>query len=307
MVFSGCGRSSRQSTSTSLLVLHAGSLSVPFRDMADAFKEVYPEIDIRLESHGSRTCARHITELGREVDVFVSADSEVITSLLMPEHTGFVIEFATNEMVIAYTPRSIGGQDIHQGNWFHILLRKGVEYGHSDPDSDPCGYRALLTWKLSEKYYQEEGLYDRLNAGMPRRNIRPKEVDLLALLESGELDYIFIYRSVARQHGLRILPLPPEVNLSTPDHALFYQSVSISLSGRNPGEKIERTGAAMVYGLTIPYRSPNRERAIAFVKFILSSRGRKIMETMGQPFLDPVRITGGENLPAGIKGIDQDG
>jgi len=301
IAMAGCGSAGSSSRrSPSLTVLHAGSLSLPFKQMAAAFREENPRVEVRLEAHGSRTCARHISELGREVDVFGSADSEVIQNLLFPQHASFVIEFATNEMVIAYTDRSRRHQDIFQDNWYRTLLEEGVEFGHSDPHADPCGYRAVLTMKLSEKHYGEEGLYQRLADKMPRRNIRPKEVDLLALLETGELDYIFIYRSVARQHGLKILSLPPQINLSSPEYALFYQSVSIRITGKTPREEIVRVGAPMVYGLTIPHNSPNRELAVAFVNFVLSPRGREIMEAGGQPVLDPPRVVNPGRLPPGI-------
>jgi molybdate/tungstate transport system substrate-binding protein len=38
--------------------------------------------------------------------------------------------------------------------------------------------------------------------------IRPKEVDLVALIESNAIDYMFQYKSVAIQHGLKYIELP---------------------------------------------------------------------------------------------------
>ena len=46
--------------------------------------------------------------------------------------------------------------------------------------------------------------------------IRPKEVDLVALIESNAIDYMFQYKSVAIQHGLKYIELPREINLSDP-------------------------------------------------------------------------------------------
>ena len=137
-----------------------------------------------------------------------SADSEVIRTLLMPVYADFCIDFSTNEMVIMYTGKSRYAEMINIQNWMKVLLRPEVEYGHSDPNSDPCGYRALLTWQLAEKHYRMPGLYQRLKDKMPDKNIRPKETDLIALLETRELDYIFIYRSVAIQHQAKYLLLP---------------------------------------------------------------------------------------------------
>jgi len=86
------------SASSRLVVFHAGSLSVPFRDLSREFRKQYPDTAILAEAAGSRNCARKIVELGRSCDVFGSADHGVIQNLLVPEHADFEIRFATNEM-----------------------------------------------------------------------------------------------------------------------------------------------------------------------------------------------------------------
>ncbi|MCK4889222.1 MAG: substrate-binding domain-containing protein, partial [Candidatus Aminicenantes bacterium] len=159
------------------------------------------------------------------------------------------------------------------------------EFGHSDPDSDPCGYRSVLTMKLAEKHYGKKGLYELFRANTKKKNIRPKEVDLLAMIETGELDYLFIYRSVAEQHRLNYVVLPPEVNLVSNDLAGFYSEVSIDITGKRPGELIRKRGSPMVYGLTIPNSVKNRKWAIKFIDFIFGVKGRKIMKESGQPVL----------------------
>ena len=187
VLFSFCGSSQKETAGTPVVirVLHAGSLSIPFKEMAQAFMEKYPQYNVLLEAHGSRTCARQIIDLKRQVDVMASSDSEVIRNLLMPQYADFCIDFTTNEMVIMYTPKSRYADTIDADNWFDILLKPEVQYGHSDPNSDPCGYRALLAWQLAEKHYKIEGLYNRLNGKMPEKNIRPKEVDLIAFFKRG--------------------------------------------------------------------------------------------------------------------------
>src|SRR5262245_38948276 len=44
--------------------------------------------------------------------------------------------------------------------------------------------------------------------------MRPKSAELLPLLEIGQIDYLFSYRSVAQQHQLKYVALPDEINLS---------------------------------------------------------------------------------------------
>jgi molybdate/tungstate transport system substrate-binding protein len=285
-----------------LIIFHAGSLAIPFKEISDAFTAKYPGVRIYREAAGSRTCARKITDLDKPCDVMASADYTVIDKLLIPEFADWNIAFATNEMAIMYRPDSAAADKINSRNWPEILLEKGVEYGHSDPNADPCGYRSQLTWQLSEKYYQSPGLYEKLKKGCPARNIRPKETDLMALLESGELDYLFIYRSICEQHKMPFVTLPDEINLKSAALADYYGQASVEISGRKPGEKITKRGKPMVYGITICKNAPNREAAEAFTAFVIGPQGREIMQRNGQPPIAPARATGNlEVLPEAVK------
>ncbi len=284
-----------------IVVLHAGSLSIPFSEMEEAFEKKYPETDIIREAAGSRTTARKVTDLGRPADIVASADYSVIETLMMPEHADWYLNFATNEMAIMFTEHSRYGDKINSENWYKILLREDVEYGHSDPDADPCGYRSQLTWQLAENYYKEDNLYQKLRNNCPQKNIRPKETDLIALLETGELDYIFIYRSVAQQHGMPFVTLPDKINLKTNVYADYYNQAEFDISGSKPGETVTKIGKPMVYGVTIPHNPPNPEGAKAFMKFLVSEEGQKIMEENGQPAIKPPVVSDINKVPEKIK------
>lgn len=269
-----------------LTVFHAGSLSVPFAQMVVAFNKNHPDVVILLEADGSRTCARKISELSRPCDVMASADYTVIDQLLIPEHADWNIKFAANEMTIVYHKDSRRSKEINKDNWHEILMDKNVIFGRSDPNVDPCGYRAVLTMKLAGEYCNDPSIPEAL-LKKDRNYIRPKETDLLALLESNSIDYIFLYRSVAQQHGLDFLLLPDEINLKKTELANTYAKVTVNISGKKPGEFVTKTGAPMVYGITIPGNAPNPEVAMAFVDFILGKQGAAIMEKSGQPTVVP--------------------
>ena len=284
-----------------LVIFHAGSLTVPVDELTKAFQAKHPGITFETEAGGSNATARKISELGREADLTMSADYTVIDKLLIPDFADWNVQFARNTMVIAYTAQSQYADEINADNWYEILTREGVIYGHSDPDADPCGYRTLLVFQLAEKHYGVEGLAEKLDAACPPENVRPKSVELIALLESGDMDYAFEYRSVAVQHGLNFVELPDEINLSMVEHADFYSQASVEIAGSEPGTTMTMTGAPIVYGVTIPKNAPNPELALEFVKFLLGPDGQAIMEAQGQPPIVPATTSDIGAVPAELK------
>ena len=292
---------SKGEISGDLIIFHAGSLSVPFKQVIDSFKVQFPAINVLAESAGSRTCARKITDLHRPCDIMASADYSVIDNLLIPDFASWNIHFATNEMALAFTPESRYADQITNGNWFDIFLKDDVIYGRSDPNSDPCGYRSVLTCELAEKFYGIDGLSKKL-IEKDKNFIRPKEVDLLALLESHAIDYIFIYRSIAQQHHLKYVILPDSINLKSPELSNYYSRATVSISGKTPGETSLKKGETMVYGITIPKQAPNKEAAEKFIEFLLSkNKGMKIVEKNGQPSIVPAYSDSYDSIPERLK------
>jgi molybdate/tungstate transport system substrate-binding protein len=287
--------------SEQLIIFHAGSLAVPFKQICEEFNKQHPDLQIVSEAAGSRMCARKITDLHRPCDIMASADYTVIDTLLIPEHADWNIKFASNEMVIACLADSANTKHITQNNWPDILLQKDVVFGRSDPDADPCGYRTVLVMSLAEIFYNRIGLAEQVLA-KDKIYIRPKEVELLALLETGQLDYIFIYRSVAEQHHLKYLILPDEINLKSHVFADFYKTASVQLSGKEPGTFVTRTGAPIIYGVTIPSNAPNRDEALAFMAYLLDTeKGGAILETNGQTSVIPSTTDTFDKIPEKLK------
>jgi len=291
----------RKAADRELIVFHAGSLSVPFAELSALFERRNPNVKVRAEAAGSRDCARKISELQRACDVFGSADYKVVENLLMPEFADFNIRFATNEMAIAYADASHGAEEIGPRNWHEVLLRPEVTFGRADPESDPCGYRTVMLFQLAERHYGEPGLAARLAERHGRRFIRPKETDLLALLEAGEIDYLPIYRSVARQHGLRAVRLPPEVNLGSAELGHLYEAARVQVTGREPGQFVTRVGAPIVYSVTIPKDAPSRDLAEAYLALLLSPDGQRIMRENGQTPIVPPLTSERERVPESLR------
>jgi len=286
-----------------LIIYHAGSLTVPVANLVKEFNILFPDLDIKTTAGGSRKISRLIAEIGQKADILMSADYAVIDNLLIPDYADWNILFAENSMVIMYTDKSRYANIINTDNWYNILLKDGVEYGHSEPNADPCGYRSVLLFQLAENFYQEKGLNQELLNHCPKKNIRPKSVELIYLLETGVLDYAFEYESVALQHQLmdnkfKYIKLPRAIDLSSLKYLNEYAKATVELSGAEPGTTIITEGKPIVYGITMPFNGENRENALAFLAFLFDkNQGLKIIQDSGQPTHDLEVVTGTDKLP----------
>ena len=294
-------QSKSEKPSGELIIFHAGSLSLPMKEVAAEFNKLYPEVKILMESAGSVASARKITDLNRPCDIMASADYAVIDNMLIPKFADWNIKFVSNEMSIVYHEKSRYADKINAKNWYDILMKQDVAFGRADPNSDPCGYRAVLTLKLAEKYYKKPGLA-KMIMDKDQNYMRPKEVDLLALLESNSIDYIFLYKSVAIQHQLKYVLLPDDINLKNPALAESYGKVSTEINGKEPGKKDVIRGEPMIYGVTMLRNAPNKTAAFAFLQFLLTNdKGMKIMEKNGQPSVIPQKNDNYVQLPKELK------
>ncbi len=309
-----------------LKVFHAGSLSVPFKEMEGLFEERNPGVDVQRESYGSAAAIRQVTELGRPADVIGSADYHLIDQLMIepePPWADWNVLFARNSVIIASTDAD---DEMTADNWPEVLARTDARVGMSNPNHDPCGYRSLYCVYLADAALGKEGLFRELilansNVALEegddgaairvpeaaeyrgRLTMRPKETDLLALLEAGAIDYLFIYRSVAKQHGLHYVELPDEVNLSSPDLAKQYGRVAVCQYADLPDRSAIVRASPIVYGLTVPREAPNRELAERFAELVVSEAGREILERSGQAPLVPTVLSAAssrEAVPAGV-------
>ncbi len=290
-----------------LVMFHAGSLSIPFEAMEKAFEAKYPKVDLLREPSGSQQAARKVTDLKKPCDIVASADYKVIDKLLVPAFGEWNVRFASNQLVLCYTSKSKFADQVGAQNWYEILQKKEVVWGHSDPNLDPCGYRALMVIQLAEKFYRKSGLYDAVLANRPIQNVRPKSVELVSLLQTGNMDYAWEYLSVAVQHGLKYVVLPDDINLGNYQKDPIYAQAVVKVTGKDPGTFMELKGDSCTYGVTLVKTAPNREAAIAFLRYMLDpAGGLKVLKDMGQPPFIPCRVPTAnmkEKLPAELKAL----
>lgn len=295
----GCSRQSASPASDAKVVIYAaGSLARPLHVAMDSLS-ASTGMKFELEASGSLEAARKLTELGKIPDVVALADEEVFPQLLMPKHVTWFARFARNRMVLAKSARARFGAEINSDNWWRVLQRPGIEVGRADPDLDPAGYRTLLVFQLAERSHNSPGLAQALERSAPRRNMRSKSAELVALLQTGEIDYAWEYESVARSAGLTFVALGGSIDLGSDADSAAYAAVSVRVKGRRPGDTLVVRGRPINYALSIPPNAPNTPAAVQFVKFLLGEQGRRLMRSEYLDVLDvPTFI--GRGIPTAL-------
>lgn len=309
---SGCGiktnTSSSQNSDSSkasgekvnLTVYGAGTLSVPFKEIDEAFQKKYPNVTIQPQFGGSVGMVKKVTDLSQQADVVAVADYSVIPKYMFGQnskqkYTNWYIGFANNAITFVYTDKSKGQDKINENNWYQILAEPGVQIGRSNPDTDPSGYITLQMLNLAGKYYNDPNLAQKILNNAPQKNMRDTETNLLSALQSGQIDYLATYRSDAIQHHLKYLELPNQINLSDPNYSNDYSQIKVNTkNGSIPGKPI-------VYALTIPDNAPNAEWAEKYVAFLLGSDGQAIMKKNGFGVLSKPYANDVEKVPSDLR------
>ena len=315
-VFAGC--STKKATSEKLIVFHAGSLTKPMQKFAKMFEHKYG-VKVYCEAAGSAATIRKVVDLHRKADVVASADYSLIPKMMYPKYANWTILFARNEIVIVYTNKSRYSNEINSSNWYKILEKPDVRIGFSNPNDDPCGYRAQMVMELASLYYgkpiyhrlveensnmrfvDENGTYvlkmpptTELKINTSKIKMRSMEMSLIGLLQSGDVDYVFLYKSVAKQFGLKYVELPPQINLGSKKYEKFYSKVEVVLAN---GKAIR--GKPIIYGLTIPKNAPHKKLAIDFVEMVL--KNPDVFKELGQSPIVPALVDNYNNLPPQLK------
>jgi molybdate/tungstate transport system substrate-binding protein len=135
-----------------------------------------------------------------------------------------------------------------------------------------------MVFQLAERFYGQPGLAAALERAADPRNMRPKEIELVALLESGDLDYAWFYESMARAAGVRHLRLPALIDLGSADMRETYRLASVRVLGASAGDTVTMLGAPIRYAFSIPLQAKNPVLAERFAAFLLSADGRRVLQ-----------------------------
>jgi molybdate/tungstate transport system substrate-binding protein len=283
-----------------LNVLGAGTLAVPFRQLAAAFERQHPTITVHAQFGGSVMMARRVTDLHQPADVLAVADYSVIPKYLFKvKAADWYVGFARNAITFVYTAKSKFADQINASDWPEYLAKPGVEIGRSSPDTDPSGYQTLQMLDLAARYYKTPSLAANILKNASLANMRDTETSLIAALQTGQIDYLAIYRSDALQHHLHYLKLPPQIDLSDPAYSKEYATaVAHTKNGDLHGKPI-------VYAVTIPRGAEHAAAAAQFIAFLLGPEGQKIMANCGFGTVKRAYAAGEGNLPAELRRLVQ--
>ena len=187
----------------------------------------------------------------------------------MPAHLDWYVRFGTNRIVVAYTDASAHADSVAEENWYRILTRDDVTVGRADATLAPAGRHALALLQRAEGIYGLPHLSERILERSSLRYVRPNAAELALLLETGEVDYILEYESVARQYGFKFLALPTELSLP------------------------------ILYGVSVPRQATQAAAAVRFVASMLSDEGKEILRAAHVNVLR-VPVALGTNIPTEI-------
>jgi molybdate/tungstate transport system substrate-binding protein len=336
------GACSSSSSGSSVSLVDADSLIIPFGQLAQAYQAAHPGVRVTTESHGSIQVIRQVTDLGRSFDVLTSADAALVALMMEKEGDAGVAAgttgvptadwyavFATNRMVLAYSPHSRYASLLRSGDWIRALTTPGLQFGLADPRFDATGYRALMVLQLAQAAYHDDHLFADLTVGrfsppitVARSGgrdvidvpellapvsgtglvVRDASIELVALLEAGDLDCAFEYESVARQHHLPFVTLPAQIDLGSQRYAADYAKVAVAIAfQRFATVKPLFVGAPIAYAVTIPLTAHDPAGAARFVAFLLGPRGRAILAANDQPAVTPALVDHYGKLPAALR------
>jgi molybdate/tungstate transport system substrate-binding protein len=263
-----------------LTVFYAPCYSPVIDAMRDECEET---LDVKLlsEISGSQVCCRKVTELGKDCDLLMVADSGLLKKIAS-SHVTWRIDFAHDSVVLGVGIRA-KRTDEAEKDWVPVLLDENIRLGRVDENLGPIGYRTLLVWELKEKTG-----HPGLAAGLRERTdkIVDHVAQLATELKAGSLDYGFLYKTTCLKNDIRFIALDNRINLGSPE--MDYSGAEVSFVNTQSGKKetVSVKGSPITYGLSVPTNAPNRDKALEMVKFLLSGR-EDVFAVKGFAFFKP--------------------
>lgn len=223
LVATGC---SSAPETTTITVSAASSLTGAFQQIGAAFTAKNPSTSVVLNFGGSNSLAEQINS-GAAVDLFASASTTTMDTVVKAGRAANPVIFATNTMTIAVPPDNPG----------HItsladLTRSGLKIATCQAEV-PCGAAATK-------------LFEKNNISVTPATLEPDVKSVLAKVQSGDADAGIVYVTdvKAAASSVSAIDIPADSNVTTSypiavvtdnshlDTATAFEAFVLSAEGR---------------------------------------------------------------------------
>jgi molybdate/tungstate transport system substrate-binding protein len=251
-------------------VLYAGSLeNLMEHDLGPAFR--------RADGYGFQGFGAGSTELVSQIkggirrgDVFISASPKANKGLEGASNgnwSDWYITFASSPLVIGYNPHSRFASQFRSKPWYEVITQPGIRVGVTDPKLDPKG-------KLTVEALNDAAAalhMPPLARVLSKFTVFPEET-LIGRLEAGQLDAGFFYTVEAKGQNIPTTALTP-VNKDAE------------------------------YTVTVLKGAPDRQGALAFVRFLLDPNARATLRRRGLVVLAPKLVGSVAAVPQELRAL----
>jgi len=168
---------------------------------------------------------------------------------------------------------------------FYSNLTSGqVKVGISNPNADPAGYRAWIVLEAAGQAYANNASYfvDRMLANTGNVTAA-SAADLVPSLQSGNIQFLFIYKSDITALGLNYLELPSGVNLGAPSYNDYYSQFTYNTTGG-----LEKGGTIRLW-ITVPKDTTNYNESVQFVTFVVLNY-KTVLNGFGLVYISPPKL-----------------
>ncbi len=202
---------------------------------------------LKAKGGGSFTDAREISQ-GDPANAFISVSrSSYEQSYLGSRYSGWAVAFASDQLVLAYTQvysnstekamvKSIVDQfasalatnnSLDYSHAYDNLTSGKVTVGISNPSSDPAGLRGWISLEIAGKVYADNSsLYTSAIVKNNGARNATSAAELVSPLTTGNIQFLFIYRSVAVSEHLPYIELSNYTNFGNASMSSFYSGFS---------------------------------------------------------------------------------
>jgi len=257
---------------------------------------------------GSLALAQQIAE-GNPVSVFLAVShSAMRPKYLGNQSSGWTIAFASDQMAIAYSNASTQNAATSSviaaynsavasnttqawDDFFSNVTSGSVKVGIANPNADPAGYRGWIVLEAAGQAYANSSTFFGNRIVTNNGNITgASAADLIAPLETGQIQFLFIYKSAAIAHKLNYLQLPDQINLGDPKYNEFYSQFSYTLT------RGVESGEVITLYITVPADSTDTADSLQFVVFVIKN-SPTLLSQYGLISIAPARLYNSTTIP----------